>query len=112
MNTRDHHVARRAPASKRPSQAFRHYDGRACDWRDERPARNQARHPRTLRQRFILWRAVRRERRAFRKAYRAYRGRVIPMAELGNRLIDSWLVLIPLGLMCLWAVLYSAGFFK
>lgn len=31
--------------------------------------------------------------------------------ELGNKLINSWWVLAPLGVMCVWAVLYSAGAF-
>ena len=33
-------------------------------------------------------------------------------AELGHRLINSWWVLAPLGLMCIWAILDSAGVFK
>ena len=33
-------------------------------------------------------------------------------AELGHRLINSWWVLAPLGLMCAWAILDSAGVFK
>jgi len=73
----------------------------------------------TLYHQVVLWRAVRRERREFRKAYRNYCHHVIPMAEVQNRfaefghkLMESPWVLLPLGLMCLWAVLYSAGCFK
>lgn len=77
------------------------------NWRTARPGM-----PAGLRRRFALWRAGMGERRAFRKAYRAYRDRVIPMAEIGNRLVDSWWVLTPLGLMCLWALLDAAGVFK
>ena len=33
-------------------------------------------------------------------------------AELGHRLINSWWVLAPLGLMCAWAILESAGVFR
>lgn len=124
MSPRDHHVVGQPPAWSRLAQCFRRQDGtlvdrymrdeeraddarRVADWRKAHPGR-----PGALRRRWLLHRAVRRERRAFRKAYLAYRGRVIPMAELGNRLIDSWWVLTPLGLMCLWAVLYSAGCFR
>ena len=34
-------------------------------------------------------------------------------AELGNRLINSWWVLVPLGLMCAWALVFRAmGWWK
>lgn len=76
-------------------EAFR--AGLTDDWRNARPA-----DPAVLR----------RERRAFRKADRNYRRNVIPMAEVGHSIADSWYFLIPFGLMCVGVILWRAGCFQ
>jgi hypothetical protein len=115
MNPRDHHVAGQPPAWSRRAASFRHLDGTLADryLRDEEredDARMAAdwrkAHPGALRRSWIMQRAVRRERRAFRQS-----GRWQRFLAFGNKLIDSWWVLLPLGGMCVWAVLYRAGVF-
>lgn len=76
------------------------------NWRKSHPG-----YPGALRRRWIMHRMVQRERRAFRQATRLHI-LLHRFAALGNRLIDSWLVLVPLGLICVWAVLYRAGWFR
>lgn len=123
MSPRDHHVAGQPPAWSRRAHGFRRLDGTlvdaymrdeerrdeardAADWRKTHPGR-----PGALRRRWIFWRAVRRQPREFRRAgqHHAWLDR---LAELGHKLMESWWVLAPLGLMCAWAVLYRAGVFS
>lgn len=125
MSPRDHRVAGQPPAWSRLANCFRRMDGtlvdhymrdeervddrrlrNADDWRKAHPG-----HPGPLRRRWIMARAVRRERRAFRKPRRRLRDRIDRVIELGNKLVDSWWVLAPLAIMCAWAVLYRAGVF-
>ena len=124
MSPRDHHVAGRPPAWSRLANRFRRMDGTLADRymrdeerEDDRRLRSDWRkahpgHPDALRRRWIMARAVRRERRAFRTPRRRLRDLIERLVQLGNKLIDSWWVLAPLGLMCAWAILDRAGVFK
>lgn len=121
---RDHHVVGQPPAWSRLANLFRRMDGTLVDryMRDEERAddrrmsgdRRQAHpgRPGALRRRWIMARAVRRERRAFGKPHRRLRDCIARLIELGNKLMDSWWVLAPLGVMCAWALLHHAGVFK
>jgi hypothetical protein len=109
VSARDHHVAGQPPDWSRPGNLFRKLDGApveySADWymRDEeREDDARVQHSTRLgavRRRIVMWIAVRRERRAFRRALRNYRGKVHPMAESGHSIVDSWYFLIPFGLM-------------
>lgn len=81
------------PIKAEREEAFR--VGLSGDWRSAEPGR-----PNAIRRSFAMFSAVRRERRAFRKVYRNYRRNVVPMADVGHSIVDSWYFLIPLGLMC------------
>lgn len=120
MNPRDHHVAGQPPTWSRLANRFRRFDDTLVDrYMREEEAEDDARiaadwrkaHPGALRRRMILHRAVRRERRAFRPPSRLRRF-IDRVVELGNKLINSWWVLAPLGAMCAWALLYRAGVFR
>lgn len=76
-------MRRRDPLKAERQEAFR--AGLSGYWRKSRPAQNAGNRFAELANRF---------------------------AELGHRLINSWWVLAPLGLMCAWAILESAGVFK
>jgi hypothetical protein len=87
----DHCVAGRHPKFSRSAQAFRHPDGTSADWRTARPAVD-----------------TRAEKRAFKRALRNYRKHVHPMADEPHSFWDSWLVLVPFGLMCFGILLARA----
>lgn len=89
---RDHHVAGQPPRFSRYAQAFKHLDGTSADWRNTRPARFETRA----------------EKRAFKRALRNYRRHVRPMADEPHSFWDSWILLIPFGLMCIGILLARA----
>lgn len=70
-----------------------HHDEYKNDWRRSRPADSHT------------------DKRAFRKALRAYRRNVHPMADEPHSFIDSWIFLVPIGLMCVGVLLWRAGVF-
>lgn len=134
FETRDHHVVGQPPLWSRLANRFRRFDGTLVDrymadeareddrrlrarggnWRTAYPAQ-----PGPLKRRWIMYWVIRRQRREFRRAHRNYCAHVHPMADVGNRfaelghkLMESWLVLLPLALMCLWEILYRAGVFS
>lgn len=92
MNERDHHVAGQPPQFAQCAQEFKHLDGSRSNWRTARPADTS--------------------KRAFRRALRNYRKHVIPMAETGHKVMESWLTLAIAGAAFVAVLLWQAGVFK
>jgi hypothetical protein len=93
--TRDHHTTGQPPQFAQCAQEFKHLDGSRSSWRTARPADAKAKA----------------NDRAFRRALRNYRKYVIPMAETGHKVMESWLTLAIAGAAFVAVLLWQAGVF-